>query len=292
MELRHLLYFEAVARHHSVTRAAEELSVAQPAITKQLHDLEKELEGGPLYQRVGRNLRLTEAGKCLLDHTRAILSQVEALKIEVREHGELKQGRVTIGAPPTVGEHLLPDLLADFHRRYPEVELHMHEANSQTLLELMDRAEIDLAIITQPTDQSRLRITPLFKEELVLIVGLGHPLATRTTVEFGELAHEAFLLFSPGHVRDLTLEACRQAGFNPRIVLNGGSVEMLLRMARTGLGIAVFPELAVRERGKMAVLKITNPPLWRIMVLASREDRALTPAVVALRNFLEKNLAQ
>lgn len=292
MELRHLLYFEAVARHHNVTRAAEELSVAQPAITKQLHDLEKELECGPLYQRVGRSLHLTEAGKSLLDHTRAVLSQIEALKLELREHGELKRGQVTIGAPPTVSEHLLPDILADFHRRYPALELHLHEANSQTLLELMDRAEVDLAIVTQPADQTRLRVTPLFREELVLVVGLDHPLAERTAVNFSELAHEPFLLFSPGNVRDLTLEACRHAGFTPKVLLNGGSVEMLLRMARTGLGVAVFPELAVRERRKMAILKISDPPMWRSMVLASREDRALTPAVLALRHYLEEKLAK
>jgi DNA-binding transcriptional LysR family regulator len=291
MELRHLIYFEAVVRHQNVTRAAEELSVAQPAITKQLHDLEKELEGGPLYERVGRNLRLTEAGKCLLTHTRAILSQVEALRFEVREHGELKRGRVTIGAPPTVGEQLLPDTLADFHRRYPSLELRMHEANTQNLLGLLESGEVDLAIVTQPTDQSNLRITPLFEEELILVVGLDHPLASRTTVKFSELAHEPFLLYSPGHVRDLTLEACRHAGFSPHVILNGGSVEMLLRLARTGLGIAILPELAVRERRRLATIKIADPPMWRSMVLASREDRALTPAVLALRKFLEENLA-
>src|SRR6185369_6911814 len=104
MELRHLIYFEAVARHQHVSRAAAELSIAQPAITKQIHDLERELESGALFERVGRNLRLTEAGRALLTHTRTILAQADALRADMRERGALRRGRVTLGTPPTIGE--------------------------------------------------------------------------------------------------------------------------------------------------------------------------------------------
>ncbi len=292
MELRHLIYFEAVVRHQNVTRAAEELLVAQPAITKQLHDLERELGGGPIFEKVGRNLRLTETGKGLLTHTRTILAQIEVLRAEMRERGELRQGRVTMGAPPTVGERLLPKLLEVFHRRYPALELCMYEANSRMLLELMYAGEIDLAVITMPVREHKLRVTPLFKEPLVLVVSLEHRLALQTSVTFGELADEPFLLYSPGSVRETTLNACRTAGFEPRIVLNGGAVEMLLRLAEAGLGVAVIPKSALVGKEHLAVLELKEPSLWRIMALASREDRALTPAALALRIFLEEHLVR
>lgn len=292
MELRHLIYFEAVVRHQNVTRAAAEMLVAQPAITKQLHDLENELGGGPLFEKVGRNLRLTETGKGLLTHTRTILAQVAALRAEMRERGELRHGQVTIGAPPTVGERLLPKLLETFHRRYPALELCMHEANSRTLLELMYAGEVDLAVITLPGREHNLRMTPLFKEPLVLVVSLEHPLASRSSVTFAELETEPFLLYSPGSVRETTLNACREAGFVPRIVLNGGAVEMLLRLAEAGLGVAIMPRSALVGNERLAVLDLTEPSLWRTMALASREDRALTPAALALRIFLEEHLVQ
>ncbi len=292
MELRHLIYFEAVVRLENVTRAAAELMVAQPAITKQLHDLERELGGGPLFEKVGRTLRLTESGRGLLTHTRTILSQIEALRAEMRERGELRQGRVTLGVPPTVGERLLPKLLETFHRRYPALELCLHEANSRTLLELLYAGTIDLAVITMPIREHKLRMTQLFKEPLVLLVSLDHALALRKSVSFAELANEPFLLYSPGSVRETTLSACREAGFEPRIVLNGGSVEILLRLAESGLGVAVMPRSALVGTEQLAILSLQKPSLWRTMALASREDRALTPAALALRTYLEEHLTR
>lgn len=291
MELRHLMYFEAVARLQHMSRAADELSVAQPAISKQLRDLERELGGGPLFERVGRRLRLTEAGRVLQVHARAILSQVDAVRTEMRERGELHRGRVAIGAPPTVGERLLPGVLAEFHRRYRDVELRLHEGSSQALLDLLAAGELDVAVVTLPVTRRGLRVTPLFSEELVVAVGQDHMLAARRSVTFAELANEPFLLYSPGgYVREATLAACREAGFAPRVVLNGGSLEMMLRLAESDLGVAVVPRLAIAGHERLAVLRIGRPALRRTMALASREVRELPPATLALRAFLEEEL--
>lgn len=291
MELRHLIYFEAVARHQHVSRAAVELSVAQPAISKQLHDLERELGAGPLFERVGRRLRLTEAGHALLIHARSIIAQVDATRAEMRERGGLRGGRVTIGAPPTVGERLLPAVLAAFHRRYPDIELRMHEGSTQTMLELLDRGEVDVAVVTLPIARQGLRVTPLFTERLVVVVGLGHRLAGRAEVTFADLVDEPFLLYqSGGYVREATLNACRAAGYAPRVVLHGGSLAMLLRLAEAGLGIAVIPQLALTGQEPLAALRIREPQLQRTVALVSREGALLPPATVSLRDFLEREL--
>jgi DNA-binding transcriptional LysR family regulator len=291
MELRHLKYFEAVARHGHVSKAALELSVSQPAITKQLHDLASELKGGPLFERVGRRLRLTEAGAAFLVHTRAILAQVEAARAEMRERGDLHGGRVGLGAPPTVSERLLPAVMRSFHQSYPDLELRFHEGSTSALMGLLDSGEIEMAVVTLPLAQRGLDITTLFSERLVVIVEPTHPLAQHTSVTIAELEEERFLLYSPGgYVRDATLRACRDVGFLPKVVLDSGSMELLLRMAEAGLGIALVPPLALKGDEKLAVLALREPQLERTMALVAREGRTLTPAAQRLHSFLVNEL--
>src|SRR5436190_23239203 len=199
MELRHLIYFEAVARHQHVSRAAAELSIAQPAISKQLHDLEHELGDVALFERVGRNVRLTEAGQALLVHVRVILAQVEAARAEIRERVGLRRGRAAIGAPPTVGMRLLPSALALFNQRYPTLELVLREGGTQTVLGLLNTGEVDLAVVTLPVARRGLRVTTLFTEELVVVVPMTHPLSGCESVAFAALAGESFLLYPRGY---------------------------------------------------------------------------------------------
>jgi DNA-binding transcriptional LysR family regulator len=293
MELRHLIYFEAVARHQHVSRAAAELSVAQPAVSKQLHDLERELGGVALFERVGRNVRLTEAGQALLEHVRVILAQVEAARAEIRERVGLRRGRASIGAPPTVGMQLLPSALALFNQRYPTLELVLREGGTQTMLGLLETGDVDLAVVTLPVARRGLQVTTLFTEELVVVVPAAHRLAERGTIPFAELADESFLLYPRGYgMRDTTLAACQNAGFTPRVVLDGGEMDMVLRLAEAGLGIALMPRLALDGSRRLVALRVSDQQLQRTMALVSREDRALAPAARALRDFLEQQLVR
>src|SRR5215211_7936874 len=206
MELRHLIYFEAVARHQHVSHAAAELAIAQPAVSKQIHDLERDLGGVALFERVGRNVRLTEAGQALLEHVRIILAQVEAARAEIRERVGLQSGRASIGAPPTVGVQLLPRILAAFNQRYPNLDLVLREGGTQTMLSLLETGDVDLAVVTLPVARRSLHVTTLFTEELVVVVPSTHRLAGRTSVVFTELADESFLLYPRGYgMRDNTL---------------------------------------------------------------------------------------
>ncbi|MBX0329615.1 LysR family transcriptional regulator [Oscillochloris sp. ZM17-4] len=291
MELRHLIYFATVARHEHVSRAAIELAVAQPAITKQLKDLERELGGGPLFERVGRRLRLTETGKVLLDHTRTILADVEAAKAELRERGGTYGGRVGIGAPPSIGERLLPDVLRHFHQDYPNVELHIAEGDSQALLQRLNDGQIDLAVVTLPVVQRGLSITELFSEDLVLVLATEHRLAGAQVLSIAELGEERFLLYSPaGYVRQALSQACRQAGFTPQVVLDSGSMELLLRLVEANLGVAVIPRMALGGDERLAVVPLHTPTISRTMALVSREGRTLAPAAARMRDYLIERL--
>lgn len=291
-ELRHLTYFEAVARLGSVSKASLELSVTQPAITMQLRDLTEALQSGPLFEKVGRRLRLTSTGEVFLERAREILRRVAAMQAELRGHSYLHGGRVSIGAPASVGECLLPEVLGDFHHTYPELELRVYEGNTPTLMGLLGSGEIDLAIVTLPISERNLEVTPLFSERLVVVVHQSHRLAPWEAVQMADLEHESFLLYSPGgFVREATLRACRRADFVPKVVLDSGSMELLLRMTEADLGIAVLPPLAIKGRPQLKGLElISETDLSRTMALISREGRELTPAARRLREVLVERL--
>jgi DNA-binding transcriptional LysR family regulator len=290
MELRHLIYFEAVARHQHISKAAAELLIAQPALTKQIRDLEQEL-GVKLLERVGRNIRLTEAGQRWHVHVLTILTVLNAARAEMRERAGIERGRVAVGTPPTVGLRLLPDLLAEFHRQHPTIELHVRENSSQQLLRLLDEGEIDFAIVTLPTVRRDLEEIVLFEEPLVIVVAQNHALAGRKSIDIAELAEEPFLLYPPGYeMREATITACKRAGFTPRIALDGGEIHMLLCLAEVGLGLALMPPLALSGNERLVQLSIRDQDLRRTVGLVSRRDRALIPAAETMRNFLAQRL--
>jgi DNA-binding transcriptional LysR family regulator len=290
MELRHLRYFEAVARHSHVTRAAAELHIAQPALSKQISQLEHEL-GVALFDRVGRNVRLTEAGEALLPHARAVMAQVEAARAEMAERIGLRRGRAIVGSPPTVGSQLLPAVLSAFNKRYPGIELRLHEAGVQTLLDLLETGLTDVAVVTLPVEDEQLTVVPLFTEEMVVAVWKGHALANSEQVELRQLQQEPWVLSPENYeLREATLSACATAGFTPRVVLDGGETDTLLRFVAAGVGVALVPRLAVNGTQELATLRVSDQRLSRTLGIVWRGDRVASPAARALREFLVDRL--
>jgi len=291
VEVHQLAYFESVSRHLHFTRAAEELNVAQPSVSQQIRKLEDEL-GTPLFHRMKRNVALTEAGTLFLRHTRAILQQLEEARVEVQELSGLRRGSLAVGAPPSVGTHLLPKALAAFSRKHPGISLTFREAGSRTLVKLLEDGELDLAVVIQPIRHPVLETMPLLEEELLLAVPRSHRLATRTgRVKLGELATEPFVLLREGayDIRDQTLAACRKVGFEPNVALDGGEMDSVLRFVAEGLGIAILPEMVLGDvdprTGPVAV-RLQSPRLTRTLVLARRRDRYFSAAAQEFMRML------
>lgn len=284
MELRHIQYFEAVARHGHVTRAARELHIAQPSLSKQIRVLEADL-GATLFDRVGRRVELTDAGKQLLPYARRILRDAAAARAALQQRADLSQGHVSIGAPPTVGTHLLPHALAEFNARYAGIELELHETGAGRLVELLNEGTVDLSVVPVPV--AGVACVELFTEELVVAVAAAHPLARQNDVEAADLAGEGFILFPAGYeLRDTTLRLCHEAGFTPRIVLDGGEMDTVLRFAAVGLGIAVVPRLALEGEEALVGVPLRGANLERTLGVIWHAERELSPAAAALRQFL------
>lgn len=288
MELHHLRYFEAVARHGHVTRAARELRIAQPSLSKQIQVLETEL-GVRLFNRVGRRIELSEAGHVLLPYARRMLHDVEQARTALQQIGDLTYGHVALGASPTVGTHLLPQALAAFTRQYPGIDLELREAGAARLVALLEEGSVQLIVVSLAllSQQSKLEHAELFTDDLVLAVAHDHPFAQRSSVPARELQDEKFILFPPGYeLRTLTLHLCQTGGFTPRIAIDGAEMDSVLRFAAAGLGIALVPRLALEGTDGLAAVPVEDVPLARTLALVWHSERQLSPAARAVQQFL------
>jgi DNA-binding transcriptional LysR family regulator len=287
MHLRHLRAFVAVSEVLSFSRAADELDIAQPAVSQQIRALEDEL-GVQVFDRIGKRVTLTEAGRVLLPYARQILNLVETAENEVREQGELKRGRASLGAPPTVSTHVLPARLTQFKQQHPGLEVMLREAGTETLLQQIEEGKLDLAIVATDVLPASVDSVPFLEERYVLAVSAQHPfLGRRQSVRLSDLASEPFILFPEGYkLREVTLTACAVAGFEPKVALDGGAMQSALEFVGAGLGVALVPELALTETHGIKSVKIADQELRRQLGLTWLRARSLSPAARALREFL------
>ena len=289
MELRQIEYVVAVARHGHVTRAAEELRVAQSALSRQIQQVEREL-GVRLFDRSRRRLQLTAAGTAFVARAERLLADLHGLREEMQEFAGLGRGRVAIGVLPSVAEARLPALVAAYHARYPGIEIVLRDENTMALMALLDSGGLDLAVVQSIADlypsgrtPPGISVEPLFTEELVLITAPNHPMAAGDQLPLLALRAEPFIALKPGSgVRHTLLRACAAAGFAPRIAFECGEVSSVRALVAAGLGVAVAPRSAAEVAGPaVAVVVLDAPLLTRTVSLVWREDRYLPAAAHA-----------
>jgi DNA-binding transcriptional LysR family regulator len=277
MDLRQLSYFLAVAEEGRFTRAAERVSVAQPAVSAQIRRLEAEL-GEPLFHRTQRAVRLTAAGEALLPHARAALGAADRGRATIASLRGMLLGRLELGVAGPV-DHRFAEALGDFHRAHPAVEIALTQQQNEPLLEAVERGEIDVAIVgigAQPVPPG-IRTRIVATEPLVLAVRNDDPLSSRETVTLAQLRERAMVTLVRGSgLRTVLENACREAGFAPRIVAETSELPSLVELAAEGIGVAVLPHSAA-EGSDVTVLKLTRPSLRRRTALAWNET-ATSPA--------------
>ncbi len=284
MELRQLEYFIAVAEEANFTRAAARVRVAQPGVSAQIRRLEREF-GEPLLDRSGRTVRLTEVGAAVLPYARAALDAVADARLAVDELAGLMRGRVAVGMVIACGALDLPDVLAEFHKKHPAVEITLSEANSVDLLDDLRTGRLDLAIVglagpPPPGIESH----AIVDEAMVAAVAPSDPLAGRTDIPLTALRHRDLISLPRGTgLRACLDDACAQAGFAPRIAFEASDLNVVARLAERGLGVAILPESLGRARaGDLRPLAITRPKARSQLALAWRAEGTTSPAARAL----------
>lgn len=288
MELRQLVYFEAVIRCGGFTRAAESLRIAQPAISTQVQRLEAEL-GTALLTRTTRRVALTAAGELFLARARRVLGELDAARGEIAELAAVLRGRVSLGATPVLGPLDLPHALAAFHTQYPGVRLALRTGLVAELLTALDAGEIDLVLgPIHPDLDPRYASEVLVEEQLVLITAPGHPLSQADPVTFTQLRDESFICLRSGSgLRAILTAAAAAENVQPRVELEAATPTSIRELVAAGLGVALLARSEAHAPGPpISILELANPPRHPPIGLVHRRDRTLTPAAQACRRHL------
>lgn len=291
LELRQLQYFVKVAKKQHVTRAAEELHVAQSAVSRQIHQLEKEL-GADLFVQKGRNVQLTPIGKLFLKKVEAILADLDRAVMEVQELVDPTSGEIRLGFPHSLGANMVPNIVSRFRKDHPNVRFRFKQDKFQSLIDAVTRGEIDLALISPfPEKNPYVDGEEVWREELLAIMPPNHPMASAETIRLEQLKSEPFVIFSEGYsLRQIVLDACMKAGFNPKISFEGEETDTIRGLVTVGMGVSLLPELALSHcctsQFQPVQVKVTEPKVTRSIGLIRRRDEKLPQVAWVFQNFL------
>jgi DNA-binding transcriptional LysR family regulator len=286
--LRHLRIFEAVARHRSISRAAGELHLTQPAVSMQMKQLE-ELIGLPLLEQIGRRICLTEAGESLCLHARDIAARMAQLNASMEQFRGLERGLLRLAVVSTAN-YFLPALIAEFNARHPGVRVSLQVANREFVLAALTDSSTDLAIIGQPPDSADV-VAQHFKDNpLVVIAAPGHALAGQPQVSLARLAQETLVVREAGSGTLAAAERHFAAhGLAIRAGCEFGTNEAIKQAVRAGLGLAVVSAQTIElelQTACLAVLPVEGFPIVRQWYVAHQTHRRLSAAASTFRDML------
>ncbi|AMA71984.1 LysR family transcriptional regulator [Aneurinibacillus thermoaerophilus] len=285
MEIRQLEFFVEVAKHRSFTRAAEELLVAQPAISKSIKKLEEEL-GLLLFNRAERKVSLTAEGEAFLKHAELILEQMTRAKAEMEEMRGLKKGEVRVGLPSMVGSYYFPGLIIDFKKQYPDLQITVYEQGTVKIQQMITQGEIDMGVVLEDMSADELEVLPFLKEEMVACVPASHPFARRLSVTYEELAHEPLVLFKEGYFqREIIARAGRMSGSPLNVTFETNQIPLIKSLVAKQLGITLFLRMVIVDDPHLVPVSL-DPPVFLNLGIAWNKNAYLSKANQAFLSFL------
>jgi len=294
VNLRDLQYLVAVAETRHFGRAADLCFVSQPTLSTQLKKLEAEL-GVELIERTPRHVTLTEAGREIVEHAKAVLGEVDDIRNIAKQAQDHESGTLRLGLFPTLAPYLLPHVVPQLHARFPKLELLLVEEKTEVVLERLRDGSLDAGLLARPVNDDRLHEELLFAEDFLLAVPADGPLGDlEGPVDLDALADEHVLLLEEGHcLRDQALEVCRLAGVAERTGFRATSLETLRQMVAAGVGITLLPELSVSSpvprSADVHLVRFRDPAPQREIAMYWRPTsvyRDLLPMVAAVMRDL------
>ncbi len=272
--LRQLEYLVALADTGRFVEAARQCAVSQPALSKQIREVEG-LLGVTLFERVRPRVLVTSAGEEVVRRARALLAQSRELVEAANAHAGARRGRVRLGVIPTVAPYGLPGLIVKLRRAFPDAVFVVRELQTEVLVEQLRIGGIDIGLLARPFDESGLAGPDLVFEPFVLLAPDGHPLATPKPVQASELDGASLVLMEDGHcLRDQAIEVCAAGGRQLNAAVTAASVSTLVRMVESGLGATLLPASAlaaeVRPGQGMLARSFGGQPPGRTLTLQWR----------------------
>lgn len=291
MNINHLKYFLAVAKNQSFTKAAQEMHISQPSISKMIKNMEDEL-GVPLFQRDKRKIELTDAGHALYQQTHEIINSFENLTTTISNIVNLKKGHIKIGIPPIVGASFFPQAIGDFIQNYPDIEIELIEVGSKTIEAAIASGELDVGIVCcQPSNQDLFEVTTILNDPLMVTLYPDHPKANSKSISLLELKDEKLVLFREDFsLHDHIIVNCEAAGFSPHIICRSSQRDFMIEMVAAKLGIALLPKKVCQELDPQRIksVPLAGMPLFLNLMIITKKDKYLS---FAIREWLSFTVA-
>ncbi len=295
MNIRQLEYFLEVARQESFSKAATILHVSQPSISEMIKNLEEEL-GSPLLYRGAKRLELTDAGQLVQEQAQQIVAQFNNLSGNLKDLHLLHKGKIRIGIPSITASTIFPRVLGEFKQHYPKIELQLHEFGSKKVRQGVNEGTLDIGIVcTLPDRSESFEVFPFVEDPLRVIVHPEHPIASAPSVDFSDLRHEGFVLYSEDFsLHDQILARCKLAGFQPTIICETSQREFMTQMVAAKLGIALLPCKICDELDPAAIVSVplADPQMYLQLAIIWRKDRYLSFAARRWLEFTTTNFRQ
>jgi len=285
LELAHSRALIAIGELSNFSKAAERLNLSPPAVFAQIQQLEVEL-GEKLYERAGRRLVLTPAGRLLLDYCRRLMLVHDEAVGAVRELSGVQRGSLYLGCGPHISVSIVPHLLRAYLASYPNVELRLITGNDHMLFEDLHAGKVDLILMNLPVDGTDLVQDSLWRYELVFVVPPDDPAAKQVTVSAAELAARPFIMYQRSVVIETAIrQFCVAVGFEPKLVMQNDQADSIKELVKLGLGISLLPLWSVSEdvrRGTLSTLRLANRQLFSTTGLIYRNSPYQPQALRAL----------
>lgn len=283
MELLQLKYFLEVARLEHMTEAAQNLHVTQSSLSKTIGRLEEDL-GVPLFDRVGRKLRLNEFGSRFYLRAERALFELEQGKQEISDLSSAEHGRLELAVTTA---STLPQILREFRNKRPDIQFHVQMLTTQEMVTLLHRGEVDFCLSSPPIRGEDIECQIMFIDPILVAVPKGHRLADRNSISLTELRDESFVGVKRGYgTRDLVDSICKSAGFIPTYVYEGDEPARLSSLVEAGIGIAFIPSTARYSGEHIKYLKVENHELVREIALLWHRSRYISQAALEFREVV------
>lgn len=290
MELRQLQLFLEVAKHKSITKAAEAMHLSQPALSKSIRALEEEL-GMTLIIRTNKTSDLTDAGRIVLEYSQKMVSVLSEMKTTLNDITNLSRGQIDIGLPPFIGSLFFPRVMAKFHHAFPNIELNITEYGGARVVKSVEEGEFELGVAVLPINEQQFDVYPIVEEEMKLLVYKDHHLAARQVVDIKELKDEEFIFYHEEFaLNQIMRNHFIAAGFEPNILFMSSQWDLMTEMVAANLGITILPQSICNRafNSDLQVIDLKQPILWRLAVL-TKKDRYISNAGRTFIDFILKD---
>lgn len=288
MNLKHLEYFRVLAKMEHYTQAADYLSITQPSLTYAISELEKEL-GTYLFEKQGRNIRLTKYGQFFLTYVDNALNELKKGEKELRELVSPTHGTIDLAFIYTLGSHFVPSMINNFSSEETNrnISFSFSQGTTKNIIQGLKDEKFDLAFCSLSENEPDIDFIPIIQEELVVIVPFNHPLAAYDRIDLKDTAPYPFVFFNKeSGIRSLIDSLFAKVGVTPQIICEVEEDSAVAGLVSVNYGIAILPRIWILQHFNVKILPIENPPHERFIYLASIKNRYLSPAVHLFRDFV------